>query len=352
MIGRGVRDQQRRSAGRGRIEHTRGHGQCPERLSAPQPYDLVPRRGAHPCGRRLGQLRNLQILGILIVVAPGKRFRVPGPVAQQCGLVQAFHLTAAARAIILMDEEQPALRDVRHPRGRPDTAPILGERQSKLVADQLQIVEDLRDGVFPPGLVVDQSHRLTAILVSTVFKPVDPAGQPNRQIVAYALGPASDQRAHNRQELAACHRFDAGYGVIGGEHVVDIEPGGEFHFALRPFQGSDRHVLGVAERVCRIASVDEIAGDIRQHGFRRTVEFHRIVPVGGGIDALRVSTQRTVDRHQPFRHRRDTALGTFCGHGPRHIETFLAAALRHLVHDGAETGVHAAGLGAGAAAFQ
>ena len=124
-----------------------------------------------------------------------------------------------------------------------------------------------------------------------MFKPVDPAGQTNRQIVAHALGPASDQRSHNRQEFAACHRFDAGYGVIGGEHVVDIEPGGEFRFALHAFQGPDRHVFGVAERVRGVASVDEIGGDVGHHGFSRTVELQCGISVGGRLDGLWITPQ-------------------------------------------------------------
>ena len=93
------------------------------------------------------------------------------------------------------------VRRVRH-RLRPAHAAFLGEYESQLIADELQIVEQAFAGRTDTGFVVDQTHLLRAIRHFTPFQTVDPAGQTHGEILAHAgFRPSSDQRSHNGDQF-------------------------------------------------------------------------------------------------------------------------------------------------------
>ena len=242
--------------------------------------------------------------------------------------------------------------------------PVFGEHEAKLIAHELQIIENLFDRGRSACFVVNEANALAAVCEYAGFHTVDAPGQSHGQMLVHAFRPPSDQCSHQTDQRVPTDWVQAGHGIVCVEYVTHIESCGKLPFAFGTGQCANAEVAGVLAKIrFRIGvAAHKVIGDVAQGIRRGLVLTGGLIAVPGVGYGIRIRTFALIDGIKPCRDSLDATFragrgvqaqcGQRLGIVGKMVQPFLAALLRNRMDEGSETGGHGAGARTGEPVLQ
>lgn len=175
--------------------------------------------------------------------------------------------------------------------------PVFGEHEAKLIAHELQIIENLFDRGRSACFVVNEANAFAAVCEYAGFHTVDAPGQSHGQMLVHAFRPPSDQCSHQTDQRVPTDWVQAGHGIVCVEYVTHIESCGKLPFAFGTGQCANAEVAGVLAKIrFRIGvAAHKVIGDVAQGIRRGLVLTGGLIAVPGVGYGIRIRTFALID---------------------------------------------------------